>query len=488
MKANLVPINKLQKKENIFFLISFLIFSTAASLRHYWFHSSSWDLGIFDQAIYLISQGLEPYSTLLGFHILGDHGALVLYPLGIIYKYFPSTYFLFFVQSFALSVSIYPLSRLSKILKLSNLSTITSYLAFLLYPIIFNVNIFDFHPEVLAFPIVLDLFISLKEKTAVSFWNFFIKIFFILSCKITNSFLVFGFGIWLIFKGFLKFGSLLVSISFFWFFSVAFFLIPYFGGKDATILRQAGKFGFNENLNTDLFSSMKIISQLFIQLFSVSNIEYLILLLIPIIYLLFNKKRLIIFSNLIPFLPSLFVNLISDSFPMKNLVHQYSLFIVPFLAVSIQESLSPASINGLLNYPKWFQLKGHYFIIFWSILTFLIFSRFTYYFGPFHSHFESSIARREAISLVKDTSSVLTTNDLVPHLSRRRDIKFLNSEEIYNYNNFDEILLDRKEPGWKSNSEFIDNIYEKLESTINWEKIYEKNNIVLFVRLNSLRN
>tara|TARA_Y100000589_G_scaffold278978_1_gene274737 strand:+ start:24 stop:536 length:513 start_codon:yes stop_codon:yes gene_type:complete len=170
---------------------------------------------------------------------------------------------------------------------------------------------------------------------------------------------------------------------------------------------------------------------------------------------------------------------------MKNLVHQYSLFIVPFLAVSIQESLSPVSIKGLINYPKWFQLRGNYFIIFWSIATFLIFSRFTYYFGPFHSHFESSIARREAISLVKDTSSVLTTNDLVPHLSRRKVIKFLNSEEIYNYNNFDEILLDRQKPGWKSNSDLIDNIYEKLESNINWGKIYEKNNIVLFIRLNS---
>ena len=166
---------------------------------------------------------------------------------------------------------------------------------------------------------------------------------------------------------------------------------------------------------------------------------------------------------------------------MKNLVHQYSLFIVPFLAVSIQESLSPAFNSGRIKLSQMVSIKGNYFIIFWSILTFLIFSRFTYYFGPFHSHFESSIARREAISLVKDTSSVLTTNDLVPHLSRRRDIKFLNSEEIYNYNNFDEILLDRKNPGWKSNSEFIDNIYEKLESNINWRKIYEKNNIVYLI-------
>ena len=138
-------INKFLKKEHFFFLVSFLILSLASSLRHFWFHSSSWDLGIFDQAIYLISQGQKPISTLLGFHILGDHGALVLYPLGFLYKYFSSTYFLFFIQSFALSISIYPLSELSKNLNLSKFATNASYIAFLLYPIVFNVNIFDFH-------------------------------------------------------------------------------------------------------------------------------------------------------------------------------------------------------------------------------------------------------------------------------------------------------------------------------------------------------
>ena len=112
-------IKKFFKKEHYFFIVSFLILSFASSLRHFWFHSSSWDLGIFDQAIYLISQGQKPFSTLLGFHILGDHGALVLYPLGFLYKYFSSTYFLFFIQSFALSISIYPLSELSKNLNLS---------------------------------------------------------------------------------------------------------------------------------------------------------------------------------------------------------------------------------------------------------------------------------------------------------------------------------------------------------------------------------
>tara|TARA_A100001388_G_scaffold277195_1_gene267307 strand:- start:120 stop:1565 length:1446 start_codon:yes stop_codon:yes gene_type:complete len=474
----------LLRKEYFFFFISFLILSFASSLRHFWFHSSSWDLGIFDQAIYLISQGQKPFSTLLGFHILGDHGALVLYPLGFLYKYFSSTYFLFFIQSFALSVSIFPLYKLSKHLNLSKKATCASYIALLLYPIVFNVNIFDFHPEVLAFPIVLDLFISLKINQVNSLWKLFLKILFILTCKITNSFLVFGLGIWLIFKGFLKIGASIICFSIFWFISVAFFLIPYFGGQNASVIRQVNKFGMSPNLDFNIFTLIKICNQLFLQIFSLSNLEYIILLCLPVLYLFFSKSRLAFFSNLIPFLPLLLLNLVSNSYPMKNLVHQYSLFFVPFIAVSIQESLSPRLIQGFLNYPKWFQIRAPYLIIFWSVLTFLVFSRFSYYLGPFHNHFSSLEARREAISFIKDSSAVLTTNDLVPHLSRRKYIKFTDSEKEYNLDNFDEILLDTEKPGWKSNHLYVDNIYKYLESSNEWEKVYEKNFISLFKKFN----
>ena len=57
----------------IIFSIAFFVFSGSIWLRHSWFQTSSWDLGIFDQATYLISQGLIPNSSLLNFHILGDH-------------------------------------------------------------------------------------------------------------------------------------------------------------------------------------------------------------------------------------------------------------------------------------------------------------------------------------------------------------------------------------------------------------------------------
>ena len=475
--------NFLFTKETKFFIGSTLFLTLASSLRHFWFNSASWDLGIFEQAIFLISQGKQPFSTLLGFHILGDHGALILYPLALLYKIFPSTYFLFVLQSSSLAAAIYPLKRLSKSNKISKKNLYVSYIAFLLYPIVFNVNIFDFHPEVIAFPIVLDIFVSLKTKEIIPLWKLFLKIFFILSCKITNSFLIFGFGIWLILKGFRQLGYFIIFLSTVWFNFIAFFIIPYFGGENATIFRQAEKFGLNDNLIFDISTLIQIISQVFVQIFSISNLEYLFLLIFPFIYILLNKKRLKFLFNFIPFTPLIFLNLISNSYPMKNLVHQYSLFIVPFIAVSIQESLSPKLIEGIKNYPKWFQKRSSKFIFFWSLVTFLIFSRFTFFFGPFHNHFESAASRREAIGMIKNNSSILTTNDLVPHLSKRKNIKFTDSKINYNLDEFDEILLDLKEPGWQSNKDFVDEIYKNLIANNRWSQKYEKDNIILFEKI-----
>tara|TARA_B100001250_G_scaffold176384_1_gene151579 strand:- start:6 stop:1460 length:1455 start_codon:yes stop_codon:yes gene_type:complete len=470
----------LRNETNLFFLSGFFVYTFASSLRHFWFQSSSWDLGIFDQAIYLISQGESPFSTLLGFHILGDHGALVLYPIGFLSIIFNSTYFLFFLQGIALASSIFPLEKISKFNQLNQNSVRASFLVFLMYPVIFNVSIFDFHPEVLALPLVLDIFVSLKINNINPLWKLFLKIFFILTCKITNSFIVFGLGTWLITKRSYKLGLSVLLTALLWFYFIANKLIPYFGGENSNIIRQAGKFGIERELLTyDINSLFIIIKRLLIQLFDISNLEYLLLLTLPIIYLLMHRDRLKILTNLIPFSPLLFLNLVSNISPMKDLVHQYSLFIVPFLSVSVIETLG-SSNSALIQYPIWFQSKAPKFIMLWSIFTFLIFSRFTFFFGHFHTHFDSFRSRKEAISMIRPSSSILTTNDLVPHLSRRNSIRFTDSISITNFNDFDEILLDLKKPGWKSTLNYVDNIYSKLNSSNLWNKRYEKDGIVLF--------
>ena len=84
---------KLLTKNNINGIvgISALILFTASILRHELFNSSG-DLAFFDQTVYLISQAKLPFSSVLGFHVLADHAAWILYPIALLYKIYPSVY------------------------------------------------------------------------------------------------------------------------------------------------------------------------------------------------------------------------------------------------------------------------------------------------------------------------------------------------------------------------------------------------------------
>ena len=62
--------------------------------RHLLLHSNAYDLGLFDQWIWLASKGEEPYSSMTGLHLFADHGAWTLYIASFVYKIFPSIHIL----------------------------------------------------------------------------------------------------------------------------------------------------------------------------------------------------------------------------------------------------------------------------------------------------------------------------------------------------------------------------------------------------------
>ena len=98
----------------------------------------------------------------------------------------------------------------------------------------------------------------------------------------------------------------------------------------------------------------------------------------------------------------------------------------------------------------------------------------------FQDRIDTAAERREAISIIGSKSSVLTTNDLVPHLSRRRVIALTSSDKLTKLEDFDEVLLDKKYPGWQSSIEIVDAIVMKLKSNPSWTIQYEKGPIILF--------
>jgi len=176
-------------------IISSIILFICGSLRHALYQSTAWDLGIFDQAIYLISQGKTPYSTLIDFHILGDHGAFIFYPLAIFYKIHPNVHWLLAIQAICLSIGALPLWYLGLNAGLKETQAFAIAVVYLLYPVIFNVNLFDFHPDVIALPAIFGAILAARLNKLGWFIG---AIIFILSCKAALSLTVAGLGVWLL--------------------------------------------------------------------------------------------------------------------------------------------------------------------------------------------------------------------------------------------------------------------------------------------------
>ena len=134
-------------------VIAFALFLfICSSLRHIFFHSTAFDLGIFDQAVYLISQGQIPISSILNFHILGDHAAFIWYPISLFYKIYPSVYWLFAIQAIALSLGAYFVYKISLNEGINNQKSLLLALVYIFYPTIISANFFDFHPDTIALP------------------------------------------------------------------------------------------------------------------------------------------------------------------------------------------------------------------------------------------------------------------------------------------------------------------------------------------------
>ncbi|HCF29168.1 MAG TPA: hypothetical protein DEV81_18645, partial [Cyanobacteria bacterium UBA11049] len=159
---------------------SSVILFACSSLRHALFQSGAFDLGIFDQAVYLISSGDPPISSLLGFHILGDHAALIFYPLALLYKIYPDVHWLLAVQAIALASGALLTWMLARQARLKTQQQSAIAYVYLLYPLIFNLNLFDFHPEVIALPALLLAILAARAGKIA--W-FCLAIAIVLACK-----------------------------------------------------------------------------------------------------------------------------------------------------------------------------------------------------------------------------------------------------------------------------------------------------------------
>jgi uncharacterized membrane protein len=446
--------------------ISTLILFICASLRHWLFQSNALDLGWFDQSLYLISQGKPPIVSFSDDHILGDHAAFIFYPLALFYLIFPTVHWLFLVQALALSISILPLYKLAKQAGLNDNLSLTMVGVYLLYPLIFNVNLFDFHSEVIALPAIFWAVLAARSNKML---QFIVAIILILSCKAVLSLTVAAMGLWLLlFEHRKRCGLVALFLGAFWFIITTQLIIPQFSGDEVAAV---GRYSFLGD------SVIEIITNLFLQpniilsrIFTLANLEYLILLFLPVIWCLSPHYL----TPLTASIPAFALNLLTDYQPQKDLVHQYSLPILPFLLLSVIATL--AAKKGLLHRPK--------YIFIWSLITFLLLGKYGYFTSRYLEQIETLSAMREAVKLVPAEVKVLTSPQISPHLTHRSIIKLaIKDREPINIKEFDYILLNTRYPGWENSQETVNNLVDRLKTNDhNFLLKYDDQGVLLFMK------
>ncbi|MFS8815863.1 DUF2079 domain-containing protein [Synechococcus sp. R60.4] len=464
-------------------LCAFLALLSCSVVRHHLFQSGGYDLGIFDQSIYLISRGEVPFSTIRGIHILGDHAAFILYPISLLYRIVPSVYWLFGIQALALTLGALAVYHLALQAEIDSGRARTIAAAYLLYPAIFNANLFDFHPEVLAVPLFLAAILCVRSG---KLWGFLLCLGGILGCKAALSLNVAALGVWLLIWESRRIdkrwqrrcqvaGWLAIAAGSAWFGVATFWIIPHFSGSEPAAVSHYSYLGSSV---PEIIQNLVLKPTLVLgKVFSLDTLFYGFLLVIPVAWGLSWRH----WDPWIPALPTLGLNILSSNPAYRDLVHQYALPVVPFLFLAVIE-------NGKTTNPPASSAKVNKTALIWSLLAFLALAKYTFFGSLYLQSLDTWQATREALAQIATSGGVLTTHEISPHLTHRRVIYFTDESRFKGsppdqWDPFDYVLLNSRHPGWRSSPEFSQTLIAALQNETSFRLLYHRDGVYLFSRL-----
>lgn len=154
----------------VWIIVLTILYSTLSILRHNHFQSGGFDLGLYDQSVWQYSQLLSPYNTIKERFILGDHLALTLPLISPLFKLWDDVRILLIFQAFWVSFSTFAVYKIARLRKLSPLISFNiSFVYSLFYGIQFLI-FFDFHPVALGVGLLIWLAYFLEAKKKKLFW------------------------------------------------------------------------------------------------------------------------------------------------------------------------------------------------------------------------------------------------------------------------------------------------------------------------------
>lgn len=160
------------KKYSIWFLIILFsaVYVTYSIVRHLKFETGVFDLGYYDQFLWLASHGKAIYSSVLEAPFWVDHFFPSLFLLTPLYWIWDSPLTLLSFQSFFVALGAYPIYKLSMRKTDSFAFSITLAFTYLMFYGLQNAIAFDFHTVTLGPTLLAFMFWFYEEKRFKLFW------------------------------------------------------------------------------------------------------------------------------------------------------------------------------------------------------------------------------------------------------------------------------------------------------------------------------
>lgn len=455
----------LSSRKNLILTLSLSIFILfiCSTIRHNLFQSGALDLGYHDQILYLLSQGKPPIISFWGYHFLGGHAEWIYYPLSLLYRIYADVHILLAIQAIALGIAVLPILKLSEQAGLSEQKSELMAITYLLYPLIFNVNLFDFHPEVMAVPLIFTSVLSARNRNSI---GFILSITLILGCRASLSLLVISMGFWLfVFEKRRWYGIYAAMIGTIWFGIFTTVLLPIFKPDGHHALGRYGRLGGSiGEMAINIFLKPQAVLE---QTLTLPNLEYLLLLFIPLLWGLHWRYL----NPLIATLPILFLNILSNTLSQKDLVHQYSLPILPFLILAVMATV--AAEKNFVKPKKW--------ILAWCLFCFFALAKYGYFFSLYLSDLDTWSANRQALALIDTKGDVFTNHNLVPHLTHRSFIQHASDDNFTeDLDRYEFVLLNVRHPSYGFSPEGAQQLLAQLKNDQQFEQRFEQDDVYLF--------
>jgi uncharacterized membrane protein len=390
----------------VVFVATFVVATWTAHER---FGTYGFDLGIYDQATWLLSQGRAPFVTIRGLDLLGQHAAYILVLVAPLYRLWADPRLLLLLQVLFLALPalvVYRLGGRHLGHPAAGLAVAAAYLA---YPGVQWAISWQFHPEAIAAGLLAlaALAADRGRQRAMAVWLALAAL-----CGEEVGVIVAGFGLLLVVGGRRVVGWWTAGAGLAWFLVATYVLMPLHAGR-VTGLFEAD-YGIAGTGPRALLRSLPTLAGHALQTgLANDGLFYLVLVFLPLAGLPLLAPRW-----LLPVAPPLLLNLAAVQPEHHQLRFHYLATAAPLLAVGTVAGLAAirASRRRLLA-PL--------------LVALVVLAGFTSWrYGPAPWARDpvavpagpTDQARREALALVDEGAPVSAQYNLVPHLAHRAEV------------------------------------------------------------------